>query len=77
MSLDEQQADISYGRLIDRPDEWEQFGFPTPGGEYRPIRHARRPFSVPSGAYDGEVLVTPAPPPRGRHLHTTDGTSLI
>ena len=31
VAFDEQQADISYGRLIDRPDEWEQFGMPTPG----------------------------------------------
>jgi hypothetical protein len=74
----EQHADISYGRLIERPDEWDLFGFPTPGAANIPVYQgivSTPVFSPERGFYDGEVLVTLRTATEGATIYyTTDGT---
>jgi len=77
VAFDQQQADISYGRSADRPDEWELFGFPTPGSKniaaYQGI--VSEPiFSPEHGFYNGEVVVTVSTRTEGATIYyTTDG----
>ncbi|RPJ37863.1 MAG: hypothetical protein EHM35_05835, partial [Planctomycetaceae bacterium] len=78
IAFDEQQADVSYGRLIDPPDEWEQFAMPTPGmpnvAVYQGIVSAPV-FSPERGLYNDEVLVTLRTATEGARIYyTTDGT---
>ncbi len=78
VAFDEQQADISYGRSIDRPDEWEQFGGPTPGAPNVAIYQgvvSEPVFSPERGLYNSETIVTLRTATEGATIYyTTDGT---
>ena len=77
VAFDQQQADISYGRSVDRPDEWEQFGAPTPGSQNIAVYQgivAEPVFSPERGFYNGEVVVTLSTRTEGATIsYTTDG----
>ncbi len=78
IAFDEQQADISFGRLPDGGSAWQPFASPTPGTENKAIYEgfvAQPTVSHEAGFYDSEILVTLGTQTEGAVLYyTTDGS---
>ncbi len=78
IAFDEQQADISFGRLPDGADVWQPFASPTPGVRNEALYEgfvAKPTVSHEAGFHNSEIQVTLDTQTEGAVLYyTTDGS---
>jgi hypothetical protein len=76
--FDQQEADISFGRLPDGTGEWQRLGLPTPGAQNDALYEgfvAEPTFSPERGFYDGEIQVTLSTSTEGATIYYTTDSS--
>lgn len=77
LTFDAQQTDISFGRSVSDPANWEYFDDPTPGAINIPISQPfidKPKFSIQGGFYDNPQTLVIAIDPSLQVYYTIDGT---
>ncbi len=76
--FEQQEADISFGRLPDGAGQWQKLGLPTPGAQNNALYEgfvAEPTFSPERGFYNGEVQVTLSTSTEGATIYYTTDSS--